>query len=408
MAHSDLIDLAGPWGRILSGTPLDHETHTRAGQAMAVDPVTHDLFVVQIRDALEYGNLCVYRMNRATGRPIDYMHLNGFGHGYQIGAQHIGGRTYLWTEAGPLYKEFGTRVARVPYLPGQTVTMTSSVVSAPFRPTADARFTAPNVDPVYQRLTVRYQTAQGYFFSQYPIDPVTGDVTWTATRTVAHPSQAEVPTLWDTFQGFASLGEYLYLYTGSPDKNNAHLTALSWSDGSVVAGPQHITAVPGLDRREPEGLCIEPMGDESRLLFGFSGSHTTPREETICFLSTEAPVQGVKLLTDWTGIAPVSGVTAQTGAMSPRGRLVNLAGTTYLQLRGGFDCDLTAEGQFAQLPPALTPSRTVRANVTRNNHDGRCVCRVEANSAGKLSVFGPTADNRISWIDLDNFSAAWL
>ncbi|MEV4946873.1 hypothetical protein [Streptomyces sp. NPDC053755] len=45
--------------------------------------------------------------------------------------------------------------------------------------------------------------------------------------------------------------------------------------------------------------------------------------------------------------------------------------------------------------------------MTRNNNGGRCVCRVEATPEGRLSVFGPTADNRISWIDLDDFSAAW-
>ncbi|MGW2300139.1 phage baseplate protein [Streptomyces sp. NPDC001809] len=412
MAHSDLIDLTGPWGRILSGTPLNHETHTRAGQSMAVDPVTHELFVVQVRGVPTDSDLCVYRMDRRTGRPIDTMHLTGFGHGNQIGAQHLNGTTHLWTDAGPLSGDYGTRVARVPYRPGQTLTLSSPGVTTPFRPTPDAEQSSPNVDPVHHRLTVRYITGaageERVFFRQYPIDPVTGEVTWTATRTIELPLGGFfVNHKTPTPQGFASLGEYLYLYTGSPEKNNTHITAVSWTDGSFVAGPQHITAVPGLDRREPEGMCIEPMGDEARLLFGFSGSLTTPREATICFLSTDAPVQGVKLLTDWTALTGVSGATPQTGVMSPRGRLVSLAGTTFLQLRGGFDCDLAAEGPFAQLPPTLTPSRTVRAEVTRNNQGGRCVCRVEVDSRGRLSVFGPTADNRITWIGLDNFSAAW-
>ncbi|MGW0855660.1 phage baseplate protein [Streptomyces sp. NPDC002690] len=408
MAVTDLIDLAGPWGRVLSGTPLNHEKHTRAPQSMAVDPVTHDLFVVQIRDALEYGNLCVYRMDRSTGRAIDHMHLDGFGHGYQIGAQHIDGTTHLWTEAGPLSDQFGTRIVRFPYLPGQTVTMSSPVLSEPFSPVPGARFVAPNVDPVFQRLTVRYLTAQGYLFTQYPIHPVTGQVTWTALRTVAHPLATLVPRLADTFQGFASLGDHLYLYTGNPDLDDTYLTALSWTDGSVLAGPRHITAVPGLERREPEGLCIEPMGAEARLLFGFSGSHTTPREATICFLSTDAPVQGLKVPADWTALPPASGITPQTGLRSPRGRLVDFAGTTYLQLRGGFDGVLTKDTRIAQLPPTLTPSRTVRAEVPRNNRAGRCVCRVEVTPDGGLTVYGATSDNPVTWVDLDAFSAAWL
>ncbi|MFD6422054.1 hypothetical protein [Streptomyces sp. NPDC060198] len=407
MAVTDLIDLAGSWGRVLSGTPLNHEKHTRAPQSMAVDPVTHDLFVVQIRDALEYGNLCVYRMDRATGRAIDHMHLNGFGHGYQIGAQHIGGTTYLWTETGPLYEQFGTRIARFPYLPGQTVDPSSSVLSEPFSPVPDARFVAPNVDPVFQRLTVRYLTGQGYLFTQYPIHPVTGQVSWTALRTIAHPPAALVPRLADTFQGFASLGDHLYLYTGNPDVDDTYLTALSWTDGSVLAGPRRITAVPGLERREPEGLSIEPMGTEARLLFGFSGSHTTPREVTICFLSTDAPVRGLKVLADWSALTPAAGITARTGLRSPRGRLVDIAGTTYLQLRGGFEGTLAKDTRIAQLPPTLTPSRTVRAEVPRDNRAGRCVCRAEVTPDGGLTVFGATSDNPVAWVDLDAFSVAW-
>ncbi|MCX5398389.1 hypothetical protein [Streptomyces sp. NBC_00102] len=407
MAVTDLIDLTGPWGRVLSGTPLNHEKHTRAPQSMAVDPVTHELFVVQIRDALEYGNLCVYRMDRSTGLAIDHMHLDGFGHGYQIGAQHVGGRTHLWTEVGPLHEQFGTRIARFPYLPGQTVDMSSAVLSEPFAPVPEARFIAPNVDPVFHRITVRYLTAQGYLFTQYPIDPLTGEVTWTALRTVANPPAAQVPRLADTFQGFASLGDHLYLYTGNPDLDDTYLTALSWTDGSVLAGPRHITAVPGLERREPEGLCIEPMGDQARLLFGFSGSDTTPREATICFLSTDAPVQGVKVLADWTALTPAPGLTPQTGLHAPRGRLVDIAGTTFLQLRGGFDGTLAKDTKIAQLPPALTPSRTVRAEVPRNNRAGRSVCRAEVSSRGALTVYGPTSDNTVTWVGLDAFSVAW-
>ncbi|WEH40671.1 hypothetical protein PZB77_14825 [Streptomyces sp. AM 2-1-1] len=407
MAVMDLIDLAGPWGRVLSGTPLNHEKHTRAPQSMAVDPVTHDLFVVQIRDAPANGNLCVYRMDRATGRALDHMHCDGFGHGYQIGAQHIGGTTYLWTEVGPLFEQFGTRVARFPYLPGETVTLGSSVLSEPFTPAPGARFVAPNVDPVLLRLTVRYLTARGYLFSQYPIDPYTGDVTWIPLRTVAHPAAARVPRLADTFQGFASLGDHLYLYTGNPDVDDTHITALSWTDGSVVAGPRLMTAVPGLERREPEGLCIEPAGGEARLLFGFSGSHTTPREVTICFLSTEAPVQGVKVLADWTALTPAPGITPRDGTGRPRGRLVDIAGTTSLQLRGVLGGTLTRDTRIALLPPALTPSRTVRAEVPRDGLAGRCVCRMDATPDGGLTVYGATPDHPVERVDLNGFSVAW-
>ncbi|MFF5209253.1 hypothetical protein [Streptosporangium sp. NPDC000396] len=411
MAGSELVDLSGPWGRVLSGTRLHHP---QAMQAMAVDPVTRDLFVIQLRDATTApaeGNLCVNRVSQKTGLSSEYMHLDGFGHGYQIGAQHINGKTYLWTEAGPVRGGFGTHVTRFPFLAGQTIDMTSAVLSRPFQPGPDADNCAPNVDPIHHWVTIRYRTAQGYFYSRYPIDSQTGKVTGTAAKTIPHPSRAQAPRAWDTFQGFASLGEVLYLYTGDPQESpadsNTHITAVSWADGRVIAGPTPITAVSGLERREPEGLAVEPVAGEARLLFGFSGSATSPRRATVCFFSTDEPVQGVKVLSDWIDLTPGPGVTMASGQRRPRGRVVSVAGSALLQLRGTLTCDLSGDGQIAQLPPALTPSRTIRANVPCSMYNGRGTCRVEVNAEGALWAFGAAAGSVISWIDLDSFSAAW-
>lgn len=113
------------------------------------------------------------------------------------------------------------------------------------------------------------------------------------------------------------------------------------------------------------------------------------------------------MLADWSALTPAAGITAQSGLRSPRGRLVDIAGTTYLQLRGGFEGTLAKDTRIAQLPPTLTPSRTVRAEVPRDNRAGRCVCRAEVTSDGGLTVFGATSDNPVTWVDLDAFSAAW-
>ncbi|GAA3473376.1 phage baseplate protein [Nonomuraea roseola] len=413
MTSSDLIDLSGPWGRVLSGTLLHHP---QAMQSMAVDPVTRDVYIVQLRDATTApaaGNLCVNRVSQRTGLFSEHMHLDGFGHGYQIGAQHINGKTYLWTEAGPVQGGFGTHVTRFPFLAGETLTMTSTALSRPFQPEPGAYNCAPSVDPIHGWVTIRYRTAKGYFYSRYPIDSETGKVTGRAARTIPHPSKTAAPRTWDTFQGFASLGDILYLYTGDPEPpapsgGNTHMTAISWTDGKVVAGSEHITAVPGLARREPEGLAIEPMGDEARLLFGFSGGDTMPRKATICFFSTDKAVQGVKVLSDWIGLVPAPGTPMASERQRLRGRLVNVAGTTLLQLRGTLSRDLSSDGKVAQLPPSLVPSRAVRANVPCNMDHGRGVCRVEVNAAGELWAFGATARSRISWIDFDSFSVPWL
>lgn len=113
----------------------------------------------------------------------------------------------------------------------------------------------------------------------------------------------------------------------------------------------------------------------------------------------------MKVLSDWENLTLATGVKA--GAEAPRGRLVALADTTYLQLRGTLTCNLTGDALIATLPQRLWPTRTVRQNTPRNMYYGVGVCRVEANKLGELWAFGASADNAISWIDLDCVSTAW-
>ncbi|MFI6316379.1 hypothetical protein ACIBG8_02615 [Nonomuraea sp. NPDC050556] len=401
-----MFDLSGPWGRVLAGTRLHHGP---AMQSLAVDPATHDLFVIQLRDrdtAPDEGNLCVNRVDRRTGLVRDWMHLDGFGHGYQIGAQHLAGRTHLWSEAGPVRKGFGTRVTRFPFLPGQSIDMGASVLLAPFSPVPGTLVCAPTVDPVGNWLTIRYRTTAGHFYARYAIDPATGKPAAAPAATIAHPEEVA-----GTFQGFATLGDLLYLYTGDPsdsyETSNTRISTVSWADPGAAPRITRITALPGLPWREPEGLALESVGGRVQLLFGLNGDADRGRVASVCVYTSDPPVQGVKVVAGWSPITPADGVTPHTDQRVPRARLVSIGGTTQLQLRGSLGCDLAADGPIGTLPPWLTPSRPVRATVPRNMTYGVAACEVEANAAGELWAYGATASSRVSWIDLDCFAAPW-
>ncbi|MGV9304305.1 hypothetical protein ACWDLG_13105 [Nonomuraea sp. NPDC003727] len=55
-----MFDLSGPWTRVLADTRLHHGP---AMQSLAVDPVTHELYLVQLRD---------------TAGKITWVRLDGF------------------------------------------------------------------------------------------------------------------------------------------------------------------------------------------------------------------------------------------------------------------------------------------------------------------------------------------
>lgn len=106
------------------------------------------------------------------------------------------------------------------------------------------------------------------------------------------------------------------------------------------------------------------------------------------------------------------------GGNAPQARIVRIAGTDFLQLRGGVSCDPEFEFDggstpdtldvIGTLPAELRPLTTyVRGVAPRNNRSGFSTCRIEVALTGKVYVYGATATNKISWIQLDSFSAIW-
>ena len=82
------------------------------------------------------GDLVFSRFNMFSGKLTGSMYLMGAGHGGQIAVESAGGRAYLWSEVYPgnpksaSRQVFGTRIARLPFLPGRLMTNTESVRSS--------------------------------------------------------------------------------------------------------------------------------------------------------------------------------------------------------------------------------------------------------------------------------------
>ncbi|WP_328950339.1 hypothetical protein OG778_22780 [Streptomyces sp. NBC_00184] len=111
---------------------------------------------------------------------------------------------------------------------------------------------------------------------------------------------------------------------------------------------------------------------------------------------------GISVVQDWQPLVLAAAVTAATDA--PAARVVKIAGTDFLQMRGGFTCAFTADAVLGTLPAAITVPKTMRGVCPRNNSLGVNSCRVEVNTAGKITVFGATASNDITWVTLDSYS----
>ncbi|MFD9794958.1 hypothetical protein ACFWXK_28875 [Streptomyces sp. NPDC059070] len=413
------IDIAGPVGKLLHRRPLKNGT---VMQSFGIEPVSGDIYVLQLMeggitlsgesgpvayaDRNAHGDMCVTRLNR-SGAVTGYMYLRGFGHGVNIGVENRGGVIRLWTETAsqPNSKNegFGTAITNFEFRSGTVLDHGSSLHTPPYRPTPDALFATPTIDRSANELVIRFYSGGATHFERY-------DLTKAAAGVFEPLQRVEQPAGLGVFQGYASHNGVLYLLNGeylsatNPAPGNTYITALQWSTGTVL-DHQHITAAPGLEYREPEGMTVDVRGGVTYLHFGFACEDPGPRTCTLMTLSGAPETDGVKVLTDWLPISLASGVTADQNA--PRGRLISLGGTTTLQLSGGIKGSFDGDTVIGTLPDALTPTMVARANVPRNNNSGVCVARVEADTDRELRLYGGRTGNAVTWAQLDSFSAVW-
>ncbi|MFB6634276.1 hypothetical protein ACFCWY_30725 [Streptomyces sp. NPDC056362] len=113
---------------------------------------------------------------------------------------------------------------------------------------------------------------------------------------------------------------------------------------------------------------------------------------------------GCQVVVDWKPITLEAGV--RNDPLSPaEARVIRLAGTEFLQLRGLVTCAFTADGPLGTLHGDIRPPKLTRGVCPRNNSQGVNALRIEATTAGVVHVLGPQTANKVTWIQLDNFSS---
>ncbi|GAA3473377.1 hypothetical protein [Nonomuraea roseola] len=113
---------------------------------------------------------------------------------------------------------------------------------------------------------------------------------------------------------------------------------------------------------------------------------------------------GTGVVHGWQPLALRPGVMAFDGDVS-QARVVKIAGTDFLQLRGAIRCDFAGDAPLGSLPAGLVVREPTRGVCPRNNHNGLNVCRVEADAQGRVVVLGATPTDKITWVRLDGFSS---
>jgi len=283
LPSSKRFDLSTPSYDLFRNKALQDST---VQQGFAFDNTNRRLFVSQRRDGSSEtsGDLCITQLD-FDGNYMGHMYLTGFGHGVSFGAQAEGSSTYLWTEVDANSNGYGKNLARFKFTNGSKLSASTSSLKK-FRPIAAATEHTCSIDPVNNRLIVRYNLSSGKHIAVFDLANATnGDFT-NPLANFKHPS---VNTKSDTFQGYAAYGQWIYLLTGnSYDVTggvvNSEITSVDMNTAAVKQGPTLTKAGSTLSFREPEGLAIyETVGGEVRLFLGFASGKAGDRRSNLFY-----------------------------------------------------------------------------------------------------------------------------
>lgn len=283
LPSSKRFDLTTPSYDLFRNKALQDST---VQQGFAFDNTNRRLFVAQRRDGSSEtsGDLCITQLD-FDGNYVGHMYLTGFGHGVSFGAQAEGSSTYLWTEVEANSNGYGKKLARFKFTNGSTLSASSSSLKK-FQPFSAATEHTCSIDPVNNRLIVRYNLSDGKHIAVFDLVKATnGDFT-NPLANFKHPS---VNTKSATFQGYAAYGQYIYLLTGtsyyaSGSVVNSEVTSVNMNTGAVMQGPTLTKAGSTLSFREPEGLAIyKTVAGEVRLFLGFASGKAGDRRSNLFY-----------------------------------------------------------------------------------------------------------------------------
>lgn len=285
---SKRFDLTQPSYDLFRSKTLHDDT---VQQSFAFDNVNRRLFVAQRRNgtAEAAGDLCITQLDfdgnqfDSAGNAYGHMYLTGFGHGVAFGAQAVGTSTYLWTEVEANANGYGKRLARFKFTKGATLSNTSSALTK-FTPVAAATEHTCSIDPVNNRLIVRYHLNSAKHIAVYDLAAATNGNFASPLATFAQPDLGT-----RKFQGYTAYGSYLYLLTGHSYEENGNvgdseITSVNMNTGAISQGPVLTNAGSTLTFREPEGLAVyQTVGGEIRLFLGFASGAAGDRRSNLFY-----------------------------------------------------------------------------------------------------------------------------
>jgi hypothetical protein len=244
----------------LPGTGEWYITQAKRGTSGLLDPA-----------GLDVGDIVVSRL-AGDGRLLDAMVLPDAGHGMGLVVRLEAGVRVVYScwfapdASGRLYD-----VVRIPYQRG-----TASRASATTVVPGAGYPLDPSSDPSTGAVTVRHQGGGGPEYTRHAwADFAAGDL----SRPTGAVATTDRPP---THQGFCSLGDRFFFYTGASSDtvggDPALITEYSWTTGAVVGAPLDAAGLlrlpdgtyPG-GRMEPEGatVVVDPSG-AAALVVGFT------------------------------------------------------------------------------------------------------------------------------------------
>ncbi|MEV5961555.1 hypothetical protein AB0L70_07300 [Kribbella sp. NPDC051952] len=257
-------------------------------QSFAFDTPNNRLFTGQLRSGTpaNSGDLTLSQLN-FSGTVLGHMYLTGFGHAVSIGAEAVGGTSYIWTETDvDTANGRGRQIARFPWQNGATLT-SSSVTK--WKPVSNGSVFTPAVDQRYGRLGVRYSLSDGMHINVYSLAAARAGDFSTVLASFKQPAL----TSGIDFQGWTLYGSYAYFwegeaYPGAPDETKA--TSKLWcydiNAGQLVDSFLTL-AGKSLTYREPEGMAVYGSTDATaRLYFGFASGVTGDRRANLFYRNT--------------------------------------------------------------------------------------------------------------------------
>ncbi|MFJ4907549.1 teichoic acid biosynthesis protein C [Streptomyces sp. NPDC093249] len=249
-----------------------------------------------------------------------HMYLRGFGHGVGIGVEPSGSGTYLWTEVDAVQDtEEGTsrgrRLCRFKFSSSHTPLDATSTSLQKFTPVPGSVNNTAGVDPLNNRLVVRY-SLNGMRYRIFDLAAARAGDFGAPLAEIAEPAVQIDRDLYGkpSFQGYAVAGQYLYMLHGNsygytqdhdgdpstpkivispPGVGNTHLTSVDLNTGQIIR-TFHSKAGYTLPFREPEGLAVQiPKASEPqvfRLCMGFA-SGDTPGQRTASVYYKDSLIQ---------------------------------------------------------------------------------------------------------------------